>query len=228
MDSYPSGGSGSGSGLGSVLVLAGLGALIFRPKDLPIFARGAGRVLGSGVRAVRRARAAALEVAADSESSGTRTRLATAIRSVDTIGTTLRREIGGVGFSPRAYAARALREEQSKRDRPGGKEGKGGASTGARGDMGGKGLDSAMKITRHGSAGVDGGERNSGMVRTAPVARVDGAGETGADVVASLLQEAAFAAQHARIVGGGGVEGKETGDVRISEGDESVAPPRPR
>lgn len=88
------------SSAGQLFMIAGLGMVIFRPADVPILARGAGRLVGSAVRALTRMRSA-VSASQSTELTSAREQLMRAVRAVDSVTGRVRREITPLGLTTR-------------------------------------------------------------------------------------------------------------------------------
>jgi hypothetical protein len=193
---------GGGGGVGGFILLASAACLLFRPADAWVSARGFGRVVGFSLRAARKARAAAVAAAASAEAtaggSSARARVARSVRAVDDIARRLRREVAPLRFDPRRFAANPDPAAPAAGVRAAAAAGGGAAAAvpaAAAAAAGGSGAGMAAVVRMRAERpavegvrlrGVDAGERNV----------------SGSDVVSAVIEEAAFAAMQARVVGG--------------------------
>lgn len=195
-----SSGGGESSGLGGIILLC-LAVVTFRPKDAPVIARAAGRLVGGAVRGARHARdavgKAAVEAAEADGGGEAKKKFAQSYRAAEDIFGRLRKEVEPLRFDM-GRVAKGLRKEAA--EEAGRKKtivGKRGKNTGVKVE---KGLGWA---TAENVAGV----KAASVISAEPGAVLSGdkldtlegvSGECGADVLSGVIEEAAFAEQAER------------------------------
>lgn len=168
-------------GIPGTLVVLTVGLFVFRPNELPGLARTAGRVVGAGVRGLRRGREAALRATADvsNESSpfskDTRQRIHESIRAVEALQSRVRREVGTLRLDPRSIL---LREHEASSPQP----------VATKTNV----LDGSRVTTVARSANISDHPKRKSIASTGS--------EAGADVVSAVIEEAAFAEQKRRVL----------------------------
>lgn len=181
---------------GSLLLLTGTGVLLLRPRDLPLFARMAGRLAGISVRAMRALRETAEEAIAEGEKaitskagdSGTvKEDLRESLSQFESLRAAVTRDVQSIGgFTPVGMIRSKLRGESAtnlvkptieKRENP-------------------QGLPVASPSAATVFRRLATPERSSSSTHLT----------TGADFIARSVQEAALAKQHERILGRRGVD----------------------
>jgi hypothetical protein len=158
--------------------------VLLRPRDVPGIARSAGRALGAGVRLLRESREAALRAASDSSADvpntyvDARRMFSQSVRSLDDISQKLRQEIAPLSFIPRSLI------ETNTENRPVGVPLHKVATDAANNN----------EPERNISGGVHMTERNIPL-------NPSGTHTTGADIIASVIEDSALAKQQARLFG---------------------------
>jgi Sec-independent protein translocase protein TatA len=199
------------SGVGQLILVGGLALVVFRPNDLPVLARGAGHLAGTAVRVLRRARESAARTLREDGGAGSATavftarrQLARSVKAADAISSTLRREVGPLGFDPRQFM---LDDDDGKSShRPAQQDVKG-----REGSMH-VGLGPAEQLARHGrparpamvvqenvfvATEVEPADESARLTPIFPHALQ---ASTGADIVSSAIENAALAAMHERVL----------------------------
>lgn len=102
----------------SFIILLGVGAVLLRPRDVPIMARVAGRVAGMSIRALRNSKEVAekaikrsAELARDQnpEMAAVRNNLKQSLSQIDSLSTAVRRDIAGVPLDPASIIRKGWR-----------------------------------------------------------------------------------------------------------------------
>lgn len=172
---------GASSGTGTALLLLG-GAIFLKPRDVLVLSRAAGRVCGSGIVTLRGVRNAVAETLATegsaSEFKGMRDSFFTSFRQIEDITRTVSKEVAEA--SPVASFRAATTFTPKRNSMP---------PAPAKGSP----LPSSIQSSQH-------------LAKSGPPAGLSslsnaGPDSSGAAIIARVIEEAAFAKQHARILG---------------------------
>ncbi len=173
---------GGNSGVGTALLLLG-GAVFMKPRDLLVISRVAGRLCGSAIFALRGVRKAFAETvaseAATDDLKGMRDSVFSSFKQIEDISRTVSREVAEA--SPVASLRAATTFKPKRNSQALGNTAK------------------SAPLPSDNSSALPAGEKR----RPVGLSSLSGTGHesSGAGIIARVIEEAAFAKQHSRIVG---------------------------
>lgn len=200
-------------------MLIGTGILLLRPRDFPLIARGAGRLLGATVRSLRMTKQAAEEVVAEnmqhandpnSEMGLVGRGLRDSLTKFDSLAATLKKDMSNVPISPRMLLQKGMRSMDKSTHEIGSGNASDSGQEQTRAQVDPRQSDEdAAHATHFGTRirkSIVGGERGTSC---------------GVDFITRSIEEAAFAKQKEQILGGEARPTKAHLDTDVGESTRS-------